>query len=497
MNRSALLSLAAVAMVGFTPASVGTLSVNDAKKASTVITPISLRNSLEFIASDALQGRDTPSPGLDAAAEFLAYNLKKWGAKPGANGSFFQTIKMVKPSYDKVASNISIGGVTLAADTDFSITAGIGSSTAPAVYFAKEIGTNDVKGKIVLLGSESSRFEETNAIRNGALGVIRSSGVNGDDWKSSVAARARFGGGFRIDDAAPGAAPAPGGYRLTTSADAFAKLVTGIDVKAAGPVALAQPITVKTEQTVETTTTQNVVAIVEGSDPKLKSEYVAVGAHYDHVGVGRGTGDQIHNGADDDGSGTVSVLAIAEALLTAKNKPKRSMLFVWHCAEEKGLLGSAYFMNHPTVPKESIVAQLNLDMVGRSKTIGDTNPQRATLTLPNSIYVIGTTMMSTRLGEIVHATNKNFEKLDYDPKYDDPKDPNRFFYRSDHFNYAKNGIPICFWFSGVHEDYHRPGDHADKIDYDRMAKIARTVFVTAVTIANENERPKVDKPLDR
>ncbi|MFZ4507386.1 MAG: M28 family peptidase [Fimbriimonas sp.] len=499
MKRLLVLSLASVFLVGFTPVGAGTLSAGDAKKAAKIITPENLRNSLEFIAADALLGRDTPSPGLDAAANFLAFNLKRWGAKPGGeNGTFFQPIKLVKPSYDKAASKITSGDVSLSMETDFLVTSGMGTASAAAVYIAKEVGEADVKGKIVLLGRESTRLEEGAAISKGAVGVIRNAGTAGDDWKSTVTARSRFGGGFRMDTAGQeGPAQPAAGFRILANADAFAKLTVGVDLKATTPVAVAKPVDITTAQTVETATTRNVVAIIEGSDPKLKAEYVAVGAHYDHIGVGRGTGDVINNGADDDGSGTVSVLAIAESLLSVKNRPKRSIIFVWHSGEEKGLWGSDYFNRNPTVPKGSIVAQLNIDMIGRSRPIDDTNPANKTLTGPNSIYVIGTTMMSTRLGEIVHDVNKNFEKLDYDAKYDDPKDPNRFFFRSDHYNYARNGIPICFWFDGVHEDYHRPGDEVQKIDFTRMARIAQTVLVTAVTVANEPVRPPVDKPLGR
>ncbi|HEX6283452.1 MAG TPA: M20/M25/M40 family metallo-hydrolase, partial [Pyrinomonadaceae bacterium] len=247
----------------------------------------------------------------------------------------------------------------------------------------------------------------------------------------------------------------------------------------------------------ETVSTQNVIAVWEGSDPVLKSQYVALGAHYDHVGSGcpsNGT-DTICNGADDDGSGTTALLGMAEALAKAPTRPKRSILFVWHCGEEKGLWGSRYFTEFPTVPLNDIVAQINLDMIGRSKQAGDTNTRNQALTGPDSIYVIGSTMMSTELGDLVNSVNKSFLNLTFDTKYDDPHDPDRFFFRSDHYNYARKGIPIIFFFDGVHEDYHRAGDHADKIDYDKMEKVTRTIYMTMWEIANRPERLKVDKPL--
>lgn len=251
-----------------------------------------------------------------------------------------------------------------------------------------------------------------------------------------------------------------------------------------------------TEGTPEDTKwTQNVVAIIPGSDAKLKSEFVAFGAHYDHVGQRTsGEGDRIFNGADDDGSGTVSILEIAHAFLTGP-RPKRSLIFVWHCGEEKGLWGSDYFVEHPTVELKSVVTQLNIDMIGRSKPAGDANPANKVLTGPEEIYVVGSTKMSTDLQKTSEAVNKAFLKLSFNYKYDDPKDTENIFYRSDHYNYARKGVPIIFYFDGVHEDYHRPGDEVSKIDFDKMAKVARTVYATGWTLANAAKRPVVDKPL--
>ncbi len=167
----------------------------------------------------------------------------------------------------------------------------------------------------------------------------------------------------------------------------------------------------------------------------------------------------------------------------------------WHAGEEKGLWGSRYFTEYPTIPLQKIVAQINIDMIGRSKKEGDTNPRNNSLTGPNEIYVIGSKMMSTELGELTETVNKEYLNLTYNYRYDDPKDPNRFFFRSDHYNYARKGIPIVFFFDGEHEDYHRPGDEAQKIDYEKMEKVVRTVYVTLWEIANRPTRPKVDKQL--
>ncbi len=243
-------------------------------------------------------------------------------------------------------------------------------------------------------------------------------------------------------------------------------------------------------------TTQNIVAVWEGGDPVLKNEYVAVGAHYDHIGIcAPGTADPICNGADDDGSGTTALLGMAEAISHAKVRPKRSVLFVWHCGEEKGLWGSRYFTDYPTIPLARIVTQLNIDMIGRSKKDGDADPRNKDLSGPNQIYVIGSKMMSTELGELTEAVNKSFLNLQFDYRYDEPNDPNRFFFRSDHYNYARKGIPIVFFFDGVHEDYHRPGDEVQKIDFQKMQDVARTVYVMLWELTNRATRVKVDKQL--
>jgi Zn-dependent M28 family amino/carboxypeptidase len=251
--------------------------------------------------------------------------------------------------------------------------------------------------------------------------------------------------------------------------------------------------------------TQNIVAVFEGSDPVLKNEYVAVGAHYDHVGMGQpglGRGgpkqggdpqDTLYNGADDDGSGTTSILSMAEAISHNPVRPKRSILFVWHCGEEKGLWGSDYYTRFPTIPLDRIVTQLNIDMIGRSKPAD--NPANADLSGSDEIYVIGSKMMSTELGNLSEQVNKSYLNVTFNYKYDNPTDPNRFFFRSDHFNYARKGVPIIFYFDGVHEDYHRPSDTPDKIDYRKMEKVARTVYATMWELANRPTRPVVDKQL--
>ena len=233
----------------------------------------------------------------------------------------------------------------------------------------------------------------------------------------------------------------------------------------------------------------NVMGVLEGTDKK--DEYVVITAHYDHVGK-RDT--LIFYGADDDGSGTVTVLELAEAFVKAKAEgkgPRRSILFMTVSGEEHGLWGSNYYTNHPVYPLEKTTVNLNIDMIGR---IGE--EYKKDKDSANYVYVIGDNKLSSDLAPITDAVNGTYTKLKLDRKYNDPKDPNRFYYRSDHYNFAEKGVPIIFYFNGVHPDYHRPTDTPDKIKYDLLEKRARLVFFTAMEMANREEMIKRDIPLN-
>jgi len=235
---------------------------------------------------------------------------------------------------------------------------------------------------------------------------------------------------------------------------------------------------------VEDVQSENVVAYIKGSEKP--DEYIVISAHLDHVGVNDGN---VYNGADDDGSGTVAVLEIAEAFKAAADKgqgPKRSILFLHVTGEEKGLLGSRHYTdNDPIFPLANTVANLNIDMIGRidPKREGDRN----------YIYLIGSDKLSTELHTISETVNKKYLKIELDYTYNDENDPNRFYYRSDHYNFAKNNVPIIFYFNGTHDDYHKHTDTPDKINYDLLENRARLVFYTAWELANRDERIKVDK----
>jgi len=230
--------------------------------------------------------------------------------------------------------------------------------------------------------------------------------------------------------------------------------------------------------------TENVMAFIKGSEKP--DEILIVSAHYDHVGIKNG---QIYFGADDDGSGTVAVMEIAKAFKQAEKdgyKPKRSILFLHVTGEEIGLLGSKFYADkQPVFPLENTIANLNTDMIGRVDEAHKDNP--------NYVYLIGSDMLSTDLHNLSEEVNKKYIGLDLDYKFNDVNDPNQFYYRSDHYNFAKNNIPVIFYFNGVHKDYHKPTDTPDKINYDMLAKRSQLIFATAWELANSENRPVVDK----
>ncbi|MEP6795105.1 MAG: M28 family peptidase [Saprospiraceae bacterium] len=250
-------------------------------------------------------------------------------------------------------------------------------------------------------------------------------------------------------------------------------------------VSLEIPVDIrwKVVKQIKSLVSQNVLGYIEGTDPRLKDELVVVSAHYDHLGK---RGEEIYFGADDNASGTSAVLEIAQAMEQAKIKgdgPRRSVLCMLVTGEEKGLLGSQYYSEHPVFPLANTVADVNIDMIGRVDTLHKNS---------NYTYVIGSDRLSTDLHKINEAMNMEYTHLDLDYTYNADDDPNRFYYRSDHYNFAKNGIPAIFFFSGVHADYHRPTDTPDKIMYDKAQTIAQLAFYTAWELANREERIRVD-----
>src|SRR5262245_31240448 len=398
-----------------------------AQRGTDTITAAQLQDYLTFIASDEMEGRDTPSRGLDTTAKFIATNLGRWGFKPaGDNGTFFQRIELRRDRADGGQTKVEFFGRALNAGTEYIPLGGSGVINAPLVFagngwFIKSKNIDaykdiDPTGKIAVIYGSPSTFQRPRGITNSDL-----TGKAGEDWmtpadyarKRGVVAlvyvpdvqfltaweRIRR----QMERGAIGVAKfQPQGANPLPSIVVSPELASGIFVGEKSSAnqlyngyygtGLPAPFALNPEKKLslnlanrsEIVPTQNVVAVWEGSDPVLKEEYVAIGAHYDHVGICAPTAaDQSCNGADDDGSGTTGMLGIAEALAKAPTRPKRSILFVWHCGEEKGLWGSRYFTEYPTVPLNQVVTQLNIDMIGRSKKEGDTNNRNRSLTGPN------------------------------------------------------------------------------------------------------------------
>jgi hypothetical protein len=526
--KNRLLALALLATLALP---VSSLSSSSTPAGAEHIAAEQMKGYLSFIASDELEGRDTPSRGLDISAKFLAAILSTKGLKPGGdNGTYFQQMTLTRSKIDPSKSSAEFNGKQYAFGEDFLTGIASGTATGSMVFVShgwviksKNINAYsgvDVKDKILvttgralpkgvtlndLKGKKGEDWEDITeyASRNGARGIVQISQIQKYPtwWKGRRADQER---GFMAvekfqkQNNLPSIMPSAQFLKELftnekfTSDELYTKAQSG-EALAAFDLKPEKKISFTVSTSVQTSKTQNVVAILEGSDPVLKREYVAIGAHYDHVGTDANRkGDNIYNGADDDGSGTVAVLQMAEAFASSP-RPKRSILFVWHCGEEKGLWGSRYFTENPTVPIGDIVAHLNIDMIGRSRSQNDTKPENRELTGPNEIYLIGPKIMSKELGDIAERVNRSFLNLSLNHRFDDTTDPSRFFYRSDHYNYAIKGIPIIFFFSGVHEDYHQPSDTHDKIDYQKLEKVTRTIYATAREIANALKRPQIDK----
>lgn len=523
MRRSLLTSLAVFALLLTTAFAPEPLAAPPAASVQS-IAPQELREHLYYLASKDFGGRYTLSPQFQIAATFLASQLQAYGYKGAADGgSFFQSFELstMKVEQEKCSLSVKSGGNKKDhAYGDF-FNAGTSGGTAEGEIVwvgygisAARLGHDDyaglnVKGKIVMFtrgtpqGLDPSLLkdeerEDDAAVAHGAAGAI----VLPDSYRVNVMKNPRYREfgleRVRLTKAARNPIPAvwagpelsdqllkPLGLDLKTVNDSV-KLHVALAPKATGMSAALNVSMTETKQT-----TQNVTGVLEGSDPKLKGEYIMFSAHYDHLRTN--TKGDIFPGADDDGSGTVSVLAIAKAM--AQERPKRSVLIVFHAGEELGLLGSLYNADYaPVVPLEKIAADINIDMIGRSKPAGDTDKKDEQLTAADTIYAIGADRISKEFDDLHTRTNKDFENLKIDYTLNDPKHPDRIYFRSDHWNYAKHGVPILFYFDGVHVDYHQPTDTVDKIDFDKMARVAKLAFETGWRVAQLDHRLKVTEP---
>ena len=509
VSISTLSSLAAIAQ-GTTSNYTVTDSVLKYEKG---ITPEDLRSYLSVLAHDSLEGRETGMRGQKKAAKFIEDHFKEIGLE-GINGQYQQSFPIVVESPG--GTILSIEGKTQTFIDDFFYIGSFEPEVISATDFVfagygiedetyNDLEGLDVTGKVVVILSgepknkedkyvvgnsdvpskwSSDRFLKTrNLSEKGAKAVF----VIQDRYNGIIASYRRFlmRKSTRLVKNEEKKERVMPFYYINEKAfgDALTKNIAKYKkgkLKGRGTVASKLNIDIKIDAVEKTG--ENVLGLIEGTD--LKDEVLVITSHYDHIGI---TDGLINNGADDDGSGTSTVMELAATFMEmakAGIKPRRTILFMTVSGEEKGLLGSEYFTDNPLVPLSSMVADLNIDMVGRVDEKHKDNP--------NFVYIIGSDKLSTDLHKIALGINEKYADLELNFEYNSPDDPNRYYYRSDHYNFAKNNIPVIFYFNGTHPDYHKPTDTIEKINFDKMSNIARYVFLTAWEIANRDERLKVD-----
>jgi hypothetical protein len=519
------------------------------------ITPADVRSRIYLIADDSMRGRQAGFTGNFMMTNYLAAEAARLRLEPaGDNDTYFQTVPMVRRSVDSTSS-LSVGSDSLKLFSDFTpmrptqtlrvsssliadalipIYAGRAGDSALAiraeqtvgrfVVFTAPLGTNGrPTGVYAAVAADLiARFPGAAAIAIVNLDFLTPAAAN--SLRSTTVAL--------VDSADTVRRPAGILLSVRAAEKIFASRLDGVAIGAAGRHVAAR---IRFADRPVEAAARNVVALLRGSDPKLRGQVIAIGAHSDHLGIARAATDHdslrafdrvmrpeggqtavttptqeqglriraifdslrrvhpprldsIYNGADDDGSGSVAALEIAESLAAAP-RPKRSILFVWHTAEESGLLGSGWFTDHPTVPRDSIVAQLNMDMVGRGTA--DDVPRGG----PRNLQVIGAQRRSTELGAAIEEVNaRRGEPYVIDYSFDAPRHPLNRFCRSDHYMYARYGIPIAFFSRGYHIDYHVVTDEPQYINYDGLAQVAGFVRDVAVELANRDARLVLDKP---
>ncbi len=481
------------------------------------ITQKELKEHLYIYASDEFEGRDTGAPGQKKAIEYLKKEYEALGINSLIEGNYFQNVPLNIVKTPEVA--ISVNGKSFNYFDDYiSLTSvATGSVSAADIVYAgfgiddekhSDYKNLDVKGKVVVVRAGEPQDKDGNNVLTGDKKASKwSNGRQAISAKRNAAKKNGATALFFMDDNLfkrysrfYKRSEANGGSKrlsLPTKKDAEAQIYHFIISEKMGK-ALVGNITKSTKTATVATklemsyksikvphASENVAAIIKGSEKP--DEYIIISAHLDHVGVN--AKGEIFNGADDDGSGTVAILEIAEAFKAAADKghgPKRSVIFLHVTGEEKGLLGSQYYTDYePLVPLTNTVANLNIDMVGRI------DPKRKGER--NYIYLIGADKLSTELHEVSEQVNKEFTNIELDYTFNEENDPNRFYYRSDHYNFAKNNIPVIFYFNGTHDDYHQASDTPDKINYDLLENRSRLVFHTAWELANRENRIEVDK----
>jgi len=530
------------------------------KPTTSAITAEDLRTRLYIFADDSMQGRLLATAGNVKGTDYIAGELKRMGLEPmGENGTYFQTVNIVDRSYDS-ATRLSVGSTNFAPWTDYVLRdQGSGARSLDGVQAvfggtwgdsASLIDATQASGKLVVLRlSPSSASPGTGGGVNRSQVTRRFSTAAGIAVASLEAMAPQLVQIYQqknqlVKDATDPSVPS---FMYVTQRVANSLLNASIDSLKSGAAGATVSSTPRYREAHVEFPGRNVVAVIRGSDPKLREQYIAIGAHNDHVGFStrpvahdsiyvinhlfrtggaddrppqldaaqqaqvnaliadirrrsNGTSarpDSIYNGADDDGSGSVSALEIAQYFAAQKVKPKRSLLFVWHVGEEEGLYGSEWFTDHPTVPRDSIVAQLNMDMIGRGSAADNTGITKEGHRYsgnPNYVQLVGSRRLSTELGDLAETVNKSGKSpLSFDYLMDANGHPTNIYCRSDHYEYARYGIPIIFFTTGGHADYHQVTDEPQYIDYDRMARVAQYVADLATKIGNLDHRPVVDK----
>ncbi len=489
---------------------------------------------LTILAADWMEGRETGERGQKMAAAYLADQFKSFGLKPvikeGDNYSYYQKFDLEKRAWKDVSISIDTAKKKFLVDFfltgDFDIPVeekselvfvgfGIDAPTYSDYKFTNGKFHTNIKGKTVVLFSGEPFKDSISAVTK-----TKFTSVWANDWRKKASTAKELGAKNvivivgnvdndfknRLNQLKTHLAQPTLGFThkqrsssaifvsVSTAAQMFGKtsdeliklrddrskvIVSG---KAYKENSKPLVFTLKVEVEKTKISTENVLGLIEGTDKK--DEIVVLTAHYDHIGK---EGDKIYFGADDDGSGTTALIELAEAFSMAARegfRPRRSILIMPVTAEEKGLMGSEYYTDKPVFPLSKTVADLNIDMIGRLDS--------AHLEDPNYVYIIGSNRLSTELHSISETANQQSVNIKLDYRYNSFDDPNRFYFRSDHYNFAKNNIPVIFYFNGVHADYHKPTDSVDKINFDKLTKITKLVFYTAWDLANREDRIKLD-----
>ena len=499
------------------------------------ITAAALARDLDYLASDALRGRDTASVGFDTAATYIEARLQAAGLRPaGDDGTFRQHYDLRELRVNAARSFVEIAGRRLAFGADFVLSSFAGpiDATVPIVYVghgwhAPGRGLDpwaglDVRGKLVLAHGprampQGERIRQIGRVAVGASSVFAEAAARGAlgvlfltasdpkaDWKSLQSANLLR---REIEPAVPSAYAAPPITSLLLASSAADALLAGDRIDAGTLIArggrgdyphsfqLARRIRVHVPLAAMATERPfNVVATIDGSDAVLKHQYVTIASHLDGaVGAREVDGDRIYNSADDNASGSAGTLAIAEQMMKGP-RPKRSLIFIWDSGEERGLWGTRRFVHQPPVPLDRVVAHVNVDMIGATRASGTADAASADVAGPNEVYVIGPGVLSPGVDALLERVNASYLGMMFNRRDDRPE--SEFFYpRTDAGPYLERGILTVGFTTGSHPRYHLPADEARYLDPAKMEAVARTVFVSVWALANTSDRPRIEKDI--